>query len=155
SRSPVFRSHRDAADVAAAEEDLARRHTDHTPPREQALQARRRAAVGARIEQRHDDATGGDVEIDVAGCEALARDARAGALVAQDAGRLLRAHRERPGHRQAHHLEPPATAVTRRVEALPGIEGDRVLRIAPVILPGEAHDAGAHEAREIVDMAPG
>src|SRR5439155_20503241 len=37
----------------------------------------------------------------------------------------------------------------------PGIQGDRSLRIAPAIGPRQAHFAGAHETREIVDVPAG
>src|SRR5579863_6297376 len=66
---------RDAVNVAAAEQDLARRYAAYAPPGEQPPESRSRALVGARIEQRHDDAAVGDIEVDVARGETLAGEA--------------------------------------------------------------------------------
>lgn len=117
-------------DVAAAEQDLARRHTDDFATREKRRNPSQRRAIGTRIEQRHDHAAIGNIEVHVAAREALASPARLGAIAGEHAACFARAHAQRAGHRQLAHGEAPALCVTRIVQALPRIARDPVLRIA-------------------------
>src|ERR1700728_277046 len=111
---------RDAVDVAATEQYLARRHSRDPAAGKQPLEALRGQPVGALIEQRHDDAAVGDVEVDIACGEPLARDTRPAAGAPRDAGGFARAHRQRSGHGEPGDLEAPSTGITRIVEGLPG-----------------------------------
>ena len=70
----------DAVDVAAAEEDLAGGDADDLAVGEGGGEDRGRLLVARRIEQRVDDPRVADVEVDVAGGEAVAGAARLGAL---------------------------------------------------------------------------
>ena len=67
---------RDAVDVAAAEQDLARRHANDLAAREQLRERGLGRAVGPRIEQRHHDVPVRDVEIHVRAGEPVACAAR-------------------------------------------------------------------------------
>src|SRR4029077_16499881 len=96
-----------------------------------------------------------DVEVDVAAGEALTGGARLAALAGDEPVRFPRAHAQRAGHRQSHDLEAPAARIACRPQPLPGVEGNRVLRIAALLAPGEAHHSRAGEARKIVDVAVG
>src|SRR5215469_2399944 len=145
----------DAVNVAPAQQNLTRRHSHHASSRKHPLEARRRAAVGACVQQRHDDAAVRDVEVGVAAGETLARRAGPGALAGEDAARLARAHVQRPRHLQPRHLKAPAACIPRILEPLPGIERDRVLRVATLVGPGETYVSGTHEAGELVDVTVG
>src|SRR5262249_48880558 len=79
----------DAVDVAAAEEDLAGGDADDLAVGEGGGEDRGRLVVAGRVEQREDDPRVGDVEVDVAGGEAVAGAARLRALDDLDACRLL------------------------------------------------------------------
>src|SRR5581483_3692043 len=91
-------------------------------------------------------------EIDITSGEPLPGHTWLRALASDDAGRLLRAQREGPGHRQPDHFQAAATSVARIVQALPGIERDFVLRVPLVVSPGQANFSGTREAREVVDV---
>src|SRR5256886_7302730 len=132
----LFRS-RDAVDVAAAQEDLARRHAHHAARREQALQASCRGAVGACIEQRHDDAAVGDVEVNIARREPLPGDALPGALVGDDPGGLTGAKRRRAGIRKPPPLDPTPPGTPPALQTPPGFEENPDLRVPPAISPAE------------------
>ena len=76
-------------DVAAAEEDLARRHPDRLALGKDAAEDRRGILVVARVEQRLHDPRVAEVEVDLGGGEAVAGAARLGALTGIDALGLL------------------------------------------------------------------
>src|SRR6185312_10037744 len=77
-----------AVDVATPEQDLARGNSNDAAIRKQSLQLRHRRAVAARIEQRHDDAAVGNVEVDIAGGKALTGLAPLAPLPGYDTRRL-------------------------------------------------------------------
>src|SRR5579862_141954 len=141
--------------VAATEQHFARRHADYAPPDEQPLQLPCRGPIGARIEERHDDRTVGDVEIDIAGSESLAGAAGPRVGARHDAGRLALSQGERPGHRQTSDRQASSTGVARIAQPLPGIARNPILRVAAALRPGEACLPGPYETREIVDVAAG
>jgi hypothetical protein len=68
---------------------------------------------------------------------------------------LLLGHVERSRLMQDMHLERPAARVGRRLQAAARVERDRVLGVVVIVGPRERHDAGAHEAAEVVDVAVG
>jgi hypothetical protein len=144
-----------AVDIAATEENLPRRHPHHPAARKYALQPPRGQRVGAWVEERHHDAAVRDIEVDVAAGEALARGACPGAVAGNETARLASAHAQRPRHGQSHDFKAPATRIACSVQPLPGIVRDRVLRVAALVAPGEAHHPRADETREIVDVAVG
>ena len=146
----------DAVDVAAAEQDLARRA--RRPPRARGSSARedrRRLVVVALVEQRHDDPRVGEVEVDVGGGEAVAGPARLRPLGGVDPGGLLGASSQRAGGGEEDDLERAAAGVGRRFEPLARVARDRVLGVGLVVGPGQQHDPGPGEAGEVVDVAVG
>src|SRR5258708_57763 len=90
--------------------------------RERGLRASRRGAVGACIQQRHDDAAVGDVEIHIARRKSLPRDTPLGAFAGDYPGGLTGAKAQRCRHYQALHLEPTPAGITRVLQTLPGVE---------------------------------
>ena len=59
---------------------------------------------------------------------------------------------ERRGHRQPDDLDPPAACVAGPVEPLARFREHAVVRVAPVALVADHHDAGFDEARKVVDV---
>ena len=123
--------------------------------REKSPQSGGREPIGTRIEQRHHDAAVGDVEIDVTRGETLARGARFGSLAGYDAARFLSRDRRRSRQWQLMYTNAPAARVRAVLQPLPCIPGNRMLRVAPIVGPGEADLTRPHEAGEIVDVAVG
>ena len=110
----------DAMDVAAAEQDLARRHADDAPPREHAAQHPPRRAVGARVEQRQDHARHWQDRNSRSCRPAAARPAARGCRgSATTPARLAPRHVQRPRRGQLVHPQPPAARIARRHAAAP------------------------------------
>src|SRR5581483_8665040 len=102
---------RDAVDTAAPEENLARVDSDDHPVGAGALQDRGGLLVGARIEQRHDDATVGHVEIDIARRQPIASVAPLHRLARHEPACLLVGHVKRSGHRDLEDFQAPPLRV--------------------------------------------
>src|SRR5690606_2803081 len=143
---------RDAVNIAPAQEDFARRYSDHTAIWEQALQRLQRNRIGFAIEQRHDDSRVCDVEIDVRGGETFSWNARPTVFDGIDTTAFLGCSEQGTRHWQLVYLEPAALGIARIRQALVSVPRDLVLRIALVVSPGQHDFARTHEAAEIVDV---
>ena len=146
---------RDAVDVAAAEQNLARRHADDLATRKCFAQHGKRRRILFAIEQRHHHATVGDVEVHVTRRQALAGAPTFRVHVFAHPGGLAGGAAQRPGHRQAVHAKALATRIALIHQTRIRIGGDPILRIARVIATGEQHHAGRRETREVVDVTVG
>ena len=98
-------------DVAAAEQDLARRDTDDSAPRKNTAQRAPGRGVGALIEQRQNQRAVGKIEIHIAAREALAGHQVPDAPPTSDTARLATRHEQRPGCGELVHREPPPAGI--------------------------------------------
>ena len=101
----------DAVDVAATEQDLAGIDAHDLTVGEDLAHLGHGGLVGGVVEERHHDAAIGAVVVDVGGCEALALDARNGALLDVDAPLLLLGDEDGPGAVELVDLELAALGV--------------------------------------------
>ena len=125
---------RDAMDVAAAEQDLARRHADHPPLAGTRAGARaappRRCAHRAAASRCRRWRCRSSRSCRPAAGRRAARGCRRRAATPAASRRVMCSG---PGHRQLVHLQPPAARIARGLSRCDASLRHAVLRIAPVV----------------------